>query len=63
MVKNKKVDLVKFKYKNERLWLLVMKETDKYYFGTVDNKPTEPGLKYGDKRKVLKTDVLEIDYL
>ena len=46
MVKNKKVDLVKFRYKNERLWLLVTKEIDKYYFGTVDDKPTEPGLKY-----------------
>ena len=63
MVKNKKVDLVKFRYKNERLWLLVMKETDKYYYGTVDNQPIYPGLKYGDKRRVLKTDVLEIDYL
>ena len=61
--KDKKVDLVKFRYKNERLWLLVTKETDKYYFGTVDNKPTEPGLKYGDKRRVLNTDVLDIDYL
>ena len=37
MVKNKKVDLVKFRYKNERLWLLATKETDKSYFGTVDN--------------------------
>ena len=45
MVKNKKVDLVKFRYKNERLWLLVSKETDKYYFGTVANDPIEPGLK------------------
>ena len=63
MTKNKKIDLVKFIYKNERLWLLVTKETDKYYYGTVDNKPIYPGLNYGDKRRVLKTDVLEIDYL
>ena len=65
MVKNKeqKVDLVKFRYKNERLWLLVTKETDKYDFGTVDNKPIYPGLKYGDKRRVLKTDILDIDYV
>ena len=65
MAKNKdnKVDLVKFRYTNERLWLLVTKETDKYYFGTVDNKPIYPGLKFGDKRKVLKTDILDIDYL
>ena len=61
--KNKKAELIKFRYKNERLWLLVTKETDKYYFGTVDNKPTEPGLKYGDKRRVLKTDILDIDYI
>ena len=61
--KDKKVDLVKFRYKNERLWLLVTKETDKYYFGTVDNKPIYPGLKFGDKRKVLKTDILDIDYV
>ena len=32
-----------------------------YDFGTVDNTPTEPGLKYGDKRRALKTDILEID--
>ena len=60
--KDKKVDLIKFRYKNERLWLLVTKETDKYYFGTVDNKPTETGLKFGDKRRVLKTDILDILY-
>ena len=60
--KDKKVDLIKFRYKNERLWLLVTKETDKYYFGTVDNKPIYPGLKFGDKRRVLKTDILDIDY-
>ena len=30
--KDKEVDLVKFRYKNERLWLLVIKETEKYYF-------------------------------
>ena len=63
MVKNKKVYFVKFRYKHERLWLLVTKETDKYYFGAVDNKPIYPGLNYGDKLRVLKTDVLEIDYL
>ena len=61
--KDKKVDLIKFRYKNERLWLLVTKETEKYYFGTVDNKPIYPGLKFGDKRRVLKTDILDIDYL
>ena len=61
--KNNKAELIKFRYKNERLWLLVTKETDKYYFGTVDNKPTETGLKFGDKRKVLKTDILDMDYL
>ena len=54
MTKAKKADLVKFRYKAERLWLLVTKETDKYYYGTVDNKPIYPGLKYGDKRKVFK---------
>ena len=54
--KNKKAELIKFRYKNERLWLLVTKETDKYYFGTVDNKPIYHGLNYGDKRRVLKTD-------
>ena len=31
--KDNKVDLVKFRYKHERLWLLGTKETDKYYFG------------------------------
>ena len=64
MAKNKdnKVDLVKFRYKNERLWLLVTKETDKYYFGTVDNKPTETGLKFGDKRRVLETEIYDIMY-
>ena len=61
--KDNKVDLVKFRHKNERLWLLVTKETDKYYFGAVDNKPTEPGLKFGDKREVLNTDILDIDYV
>ena len=50
--KTKKVDELKFRYTKERLWLLVTKETDKYDFGTVDNKPTEPGLKFGDKRRV-----------
>ena len=63
MTKAKKADLVKFRYKAERLWLLVTKETDKYYYGTVDNKPIYPGLKFGDKRRVLKTDILDIDYL
>ena len=63
MTKAKKADLVKFRYKAERLWLLVTKETDKYYYGTVDNKPIYPGLKYGDKRRVLKTDILDIDYV
>ena len=63
MTKNRKATLIKFRYKNERLWLLVTKETDKYYFGTVDNKPIYPGLKYGDERKVLKTDILDIDYV
>ena len=53
MTKTKKIDLVKFRYKNERLWLPVTKETDKYYFGTVDNKPIYPGLNYGDKRGLL----------
>ena len=63
MTKNTKIDLVKFRYKNERLLLLVMKETDTYYYGTVVNKPIYPVLNYGDKRRVLKTDVLDIDYL
>ena len=61
--KNNKAELIKFRYKNERLWLLVTKETEKYCFGTVDNKPTEPGLKFGGKRKVLKTVILDIDYV
>ena len=60
--KNKKAELIKFRYKNERLWLLVTKETDKYYFGTVDNKPIYPGLKYGDKRRFLKTEIFDIQY-
>ena len=30
--KDKKVELVKFRYKNERLWLLVTKQTEKYDF-------------------------------
>ena len=63
MTKAKKADLVKFRYKAERLWLLVTKETDKYYYGTVDNKPIYPGLKFVDKRRVLNTDILDIDYL
>ena len=60
MTKAKKAELIKFRYKAERLWLLVTKETDKYYYGTVDNKPTEPGLKFGDKRRVLNTETCEI---
>ena len=53
MTKAKKADLVKFRYKAERLWLLVTKETNKYYYGVVDNKPIYPVLKYGDKRNIL----------
>ena len=60
--KNKKAELIKFRYKNERLWLLATKETDKYYFGTVANDPIEPGLKFGDKRRVLKTEIYDIQY-
>ena len=58
MTKNKDNKLyIKFRYHNvERLWLKVSKETDKYDFGTVSNDPTEPGLKFGDKRRVLKPD-------
>ena len=28
--KNEKAELIKFRYKHERLWLLVTKETEKY---------------------------------
>ena len=42
MIKNKKATFIKFRYKNERLWLRITKETDTYYFGTVDNKPIYP---------------------
>ena len=63
MAKNKTVESVKFRYMAERLSVLVTKETDKYYYGAVYNKPIYPGLKYGDKRRVLKTDILDIDYV
>ena len=55
---------VKFRYKNrERLWWKVEKVTDKYYIGTVANDPIEKGLKFGDKRKVLKTAIVDISYV
>ena len=61
---NKIPKFVKFRYKNrERLWLKVEKVTDKYYIGTVANDPIEKGLKFGDKRKVLKTEIVDISYL
>ena len=55
---------VKFRCKNrERLWLKVEKVTEKYYIGTVANDPIEKGLKFGDKRKVLKTEIFDISYV
>ena len=61
--KDNKIEYIKFRYRNvERLWLKVTRETDKYYFGTVANDPIEPGLKFGDKRRVLKTEIYDIMY-
>ena len=60
--KNKKAELIKFRYNNERLWLLVTKETEKYDYGAVDNKPTEKGLNYGDKKMTLTTEHFYILY-
>ena len=60
--KNNKATFIKFRYKNERLWLFLTKETDNYYYRTVYNKPTEPGLKYGDKKRTLKTKICGIRY-
>ena len=55
---------VKFRYKNrERLWLKVEKVTGKYYIGIVANDPIEKGLKFGDKRRVLKTEIVDRSYL
>ena len=48
--------------KNARSWLLVTKEADKYYYGTVDNKPTEKGLKYGDTKRILRTEIYDMIY-
>ena len=54
---------VKFRYKNrERLWLKVERVTDKYYIGTVANDPIEKGLKFGDHRRVLKTNIFDTEY-
>ena len=50
---------VKFRYKNERLWLKVDKVESKYYYGTVDNTPLEGPLKYGDRRRVAKDKILD----
>ena len=50
---------VKFLYKNERLWLKVDKVDSKYYYGTVDNKPVDGKLKYGDRRRVAKGKILD----
>ena len=50
---------VKFLYKSERLWLKVDKVDSKYYYGTVDNKPVDGKLKYGDRRRVAKDKILE----
>ena len=50
---------VKFLYKNERLWLKVDKVDSKYYYGTVDNKPVDGKLKYGDRRRVAKDKILD----
>ena len=36
MAKVKKAELVKFRYKAERLCWFATKETDKYYYGTVN---------------------------
>ena len=54
---------VKFRYKSrERLWLKVEKVTDKSYIGAVANDPTEKGLKFGDHRRVLKTNIFDTEY-
>ena len=54
---------IKFRYKNkERLWLKVEKVTDKYYIGAVANDPIEKGLKFGDRRRILKTSIFDIEY-
>ena len=37
--KNNKVHEIKFRYEDERLGLLVSKETDKYYYRAVDGQP------------------------
>ena len=42
--------------------MVVSKEADKYDFGIVANDPTEPGLKFGDKRRVLNTEIYDILY-
>ena len=47
--------LVKFRYKSrERLWLKVEKVTA--------NDPIEKGLKFGDRRRVLKTNIFDTEY-
>ena len=65
MAKNKgdKIEYIKFRYRNvERKWLKVKRETDKSYVGPVANDPTEPGLNFGDKRRVLQTEIYDIMY-
>ena len=60
---NKIPKFIKFRYKNrERLWLQVEKVTDKYYIGPVANNPIEKGLKFGDRRRTLKTSIFDIEY-
>ena len=58
----KQVEFIKFRHRNETIWLLVTKETKKYYYGIVDNTPIYKGLKYGQRKRILKTKIFDILY-
>ena len=57
-------NFVAFKYKGykERVWLKIEKVTDTYFIGTIINESKAKGLKYGVRKKFMKSHMSDIEF-
>jgi hypothetical protein len=59
---NPKPKYIKYRYKNERLWVKVNKIRTGYVYGKIDNVPVSVGIYKNDIVKIKLSDVLDAIY-
>ena len=45
-----------------RLWLKILKVEGNYYVGAIANIPAAKGIEFGDEKKILKRQIVDIQY-